>query len=76
MEKCKYCNIKDPNDNFKTIASLEVGKVEIYTIGFWIGHDAGFDISSDFDKKSSKSIPMKYCPFCGREIGENLTAQI
>lgn len=52
MEKCKCCNIKDPDDNFKTIARLEVGKVEIYTIGFWVGYNAGFDISSDFDKKA------------------------
>ena len=52
MEKCKCCNIKDPDDNFKTIARREVGKVEIYTIGFWVGYNAGFDISSDFDKKA------------------------
>lgn len=63
---CPYCHVNSTNDVMPIYRD--------YSVGFLVYPDGSIEIDYDDDGKQSNSFSkantIKYCPMCGRQLGE------
>lgn len=60
---CEHCNIKDDNGKSKRGKSM----TGLMTINVYIWGAKTLEIETDQDDVFA-SVPIKFCPMCGREL--------
>jgi len=68
QDKCKYCD----SDSIKSLYDWNIGDGQDFA-NIWIEKkNIEVEVAADGQMACETSIPVKYCPMCGRRLGDQL----